>query len=378
VTRSYVAGTHNALAACGDNRDGTKGKRPMVIAFLCDEDGQPVSIEVFPGHPPAPRTVAAPVATRKGRCGVTALTFVGARGMRKSQQVEDVGQPGFHDMTAMTHPQIDHRRRTGTWHMDRFDQEVAAGLPEEGLRDVRRRHPVRAQAMRATRHANLATLQAHGATPPHSLSDPPRAHVQRAWQTLVARATPLRLSDGVELTVEERTRTRTVKTSAQPEAATLEGCSGLKTDLPPAPAPTELVHDRSTARASVAQAFRACTTLHLAVRPLCLRRAARTRAQAGVVMLADQLMRSLASGWSTCEITVEAGLHALTTLCLVDVSPTHAPSSACLPTPHDTIAHFLHRADITLPKAFALSGVRVSTRKKLQSARIPQYIPLLT
>ena len=69
---------------------------------------------------------------------------------------------------------------------------------------------------------------------------------------------------------------------------------------------------------------------------------------------------------------MEEGLHALTTLCLVEVSPTNAPSYACIPKPHDTIAHLLHRADITLPKAFALSGVRVSTRKKLQSERMPQ------
>jgi len=50
----------------------------------------------------------------------------------------------------------------------------------------------------------------------------------------------------------------------------------------------------------------------------------------------------------------------------------HPPSYSCIPTPRDTIAHLLHRADITLPKVFALSGVRVSTRKKLQSERIPQ------
>ena len=49
VTSSYLEGTHNALAAFGYNRDGKKGKRQIVIGLLCDEDGQPVSIEVFPG-----------------------------------------------------------------------------------------------------------------------------------------------------------------------------------------------------------------------------------------------------------------------------------------------------------------------------------------
>jgi transposase len=378
VTRSYLEGTHNALAAFGYNRDGKKGKMPIVIGLLCDEDGPPVSIEVVPGNTQAPRTVAAQVAKLKGRCGVTAITFVGDRGMLKSQQVEDLVQHGFHSMTAITTPQIDTRLRTGTLQMDLFAQEVAEVLTEAGIRYVLRRNPVRAQEMRDTRHAKLATLQAHVAKQNHYLTDHPRANAQGALQKLVARAKTLRLSDWVELTVEERTITLTVKTSAQQEAAQLDGCSVLKTDLTPAQAPKELVHDRYTDLASVEQAFRSGKTIHLEVRPIFLRREERPRAHAFVVMLAYQIIRHLASCWSTFDITVEEGLHALTTLCLVEVVPTKAPSYACIPTPHDTIAHFLHRADITLPKAFALSGVRVSTRKKLQSERIPQSIQLLT
>jgi len=146
----------------------------------------------------------------------------------------------------------------------------------------------------------------------------------------------------------------------------------LKTDLRPAQAPTELVHARYKALASVEHAFRTCTTAHLAVRPIFLRREARPRAHALVVMLASQIMRSLASCWSAFDITVEEGLHALTTLCLVDVAPQHVASSHCSPTPRDAIARFLHSADITLPKAFSLSGTRVSTKKKLQSERLVQ------
>ena len=59
VTSSYLEGTHNALAAFGYNRDGKKGKRQIVIGLLCDEDGHPVSIEVFPGNTYDPHTFAA-------------------------------------------------------------------------------------------------------------------------------------------------------------------------------------------------------------------------------------------------------------------------------------------------------------------------------
>jgi len=65
-------------------------------------------------------------------------------------------------------------------------------------------------------------------------------------------------------------------------------------------------------------------------------------------------------------------LQALTTLCLVEVSPKTAPSYHSIPTPRDAIAALLHRADIKLPKAFSLSGTRVSTKKKLHSERLVQ------
>src|SRR5262249_32436957 len=152
---------------------------------------------------------------------------------------------------------------------------------------VLRRKPGRAQAGRDTRHANLATLQAHVAPPTQSLPDPPRAHAQGARPKRVARAAKLRRADGVELSVVERPRTRTVPADRQPEAANLAGCSVLTTALPPAPAPKAMGHERSTALASVADALRPCTTGPLAGRPIFLRLAEGTRAPACVGRLAS-------------------------------------------------------------------------------------------
>src|SRR5262245_6190729 len=372
VTSSYVEGTHNALAAFGYNRDGKKGKRQIVIGLLCDEDGHPVSIEVFPGNTHDPHTFAAQLAKVKTRFGVHEITFVGDRGMLKGQQIEALAQHGFHYITAITKPQIEKLLRQGTLQMDLFDQAVAEVLADEGIRYVLRRNPVRAQEVRDTRHAKLATLQAQVAKQNQYLTDYPRANAQGALQKLVARAAKLRIAGWIELTLEERVLTLTVNASAQQEAATLDGCYVLKTDLTPAQLPKDIVHDRYKDLASVEQAFRTCKTAHLEVRPIFLRREARTRAHALVVMLAYQIIRYLAACWSPFDVTVEEGLHALTTLCLVEVAPKNAPRYHCLPTPRDAIARLLHSADITLPKAFSLSGVRVSTRKKLQSERIPQ------
>jgi Transposase DDE domain len=370
VTSSYVEGTHNALAAFGYNRDGKKGKMQIVIGLLCDEDGHPVSIEVFPGNTPDPHTLAAQVAKLKERFGVQEITFVGDRGMIKSQQIEDLAKQGFHYITAITKPQIAKLLRVGTFQLELFEQELAEVLAEEGVRYVLRRNPVRAQEVSEARLAKLATLQALVAQHNHYLTEHPRADAQGALQKLVARATTLRLSDWVELILVERTITLTINEDAQTEAAKLDGCYVLKTDLTPAQAPKEMVHDRYKDLASVEQAFRACKTVHLEVRPIFLRLEARTRAHAFVVMLAYQIIRYLASCWSAFDVTVAEGLHALTTLCLVEVAPKNAPSYHCIPTPRDAIARLLHSADIKLPKVFSLSGTHVSTKKKLQSERL--------
>jgi hypothetical protein len=66
----------------------------------------------------------------------------------------------------------------------------------------------------------------------------------------VARAKTLRLSDWVELTLEERAITLTVNASGQQEEAKLDGCYVLKTALTPAQAPKEMVHDRASITAS--------------------------------------------------------------------------------------------------------------------------------
>ena len=107
VTSSYFEGTQNELAAFGYNRDGKKGKRQIVIGLLCDEDGHPVSIDVFPGNTQDPHTFATQLNKVKARFGVQAITFVGDRGMIQGQHIEDLAHQGCHYITAITKPQIE-------------------------------------------------------------------------------------------------------------------------------------------------------------------------------------------------------------------------------------------------------------------------------
>jgi hypothetical protein len=136
VTSSYFEGTHNELAQFGYNRDKKSGKRQIVIGLLCDAEGHPLSIEVFTGNTSDTKTVAAQIEKVKGRFGATAVTFVGDRGMLKSEQIEDLCAQGFHYITAITKPQIEKLLKEGTFQMSLFDKSLAEVTDDDGPRYV--------------------------------------------------------------------------------------------------------------------------------------------------------------------------------------------------------------------------------------------------
>ena len=124
VTSSYLEGDHNAFGAYGYNRDGKKNKKQIVIGLLCDEEGRPVSIEVFRGNTQDPKTFPARMRKAGERFGCERVTFVGDRGMIKSGQIEELAKVGFHYITAITKPQIETLLKAGILQMELFDDAV--------------------------------------------------------------------------------------------------------------------------------------------------------------------------------------------------------------------------------------------------------------
>jgi transposase len=283
VTSSYLEGQCNAFAVFGDNRDGKAGKKQVVIGLLCDAEGLPVLVEVFAGNTPDMRTVAAQITTVARRFGCQQVTLVGDRSRLKSPQIEELVQAGFHYITALPKPQVERLLQANVLQLALFTAQVRE-VEHEGLRYIVRRNPLRAAEMAAVRGDKQRTMEAWVAQKNASLAAHPRARVAvvlREGQTKLAR-----LKSAAWLTgeVEERTIRLRVHAEAPREAARLDGCYVLKTDLPQAGAGTELVHERYKDLALVEQAFRTCKMAHLEVRPVYVRTAARPRGHALVVM----------------------------------------------------------------------------------------------
>ena len=93
------------------------------------------------------------------RFGGGEVTFVGDRGMIKSEQVEELGAHGFHYITAITKPQIETLLKGGLIQMDLFDQGLAEVTGVDGIRYVLRRNPVRAEEIRKSREDKLLSLR---------------------------------------------------------------------------------------------------------------------------------------------------------------------------------------------------------------------------
>ena len=371
VTSSYFEGTHNELSAFGYNRDGKKGKMQIVLGLLCNEDGVPLSVEVFTGNTQDPKTFGPQIKKVADRFGSKEVTFVGDRGMIKSPQMEQLNSEpyGFHYITAITKPQIETLLKKKIIQMDLFDQALAEVSTTEGLRYVLRRNPARAQEIQKSREDKLKVLKKEIARQNQYLKEHPRATVEVATRKIKARSERLKMSAWVLISGAEREITLAVDNDALIEEAKIDGCYVLKTDLLEAAATKEVIHDRYKDLALVESAFRISKTVELELRPIHVRLASCTRAHAFVVMIAYRIVKELSLRWQNMNVTVQEGINELTTLCASEVLINGAVKINDIPEPRKSVKRLLDAAKVRLPKFLPCSGINVTTKKKLQENR---------
>jgi len=370
VTSSYLEGEKNAYGAYGYNRDGKQGKQQIVIGLLCEEQGEPVSTEVFRGNTQDPQTFGAQVQKASARFGCERVTFVGDRGMIKSGQVEDLSQAGFHYITAITKPQIEALLKAGVLQMELFSAALCE-VEQEGVRYVLRRNPLRAEQIAASRVDKRASVERLCEERKRYLAEHSRAQVAKAEKRVRAKIAQLKIVPWLEVQSEGRSLKLTVNEAALEEASRLDGCYVIKTDLPASDASQQLVHDRYKDLAEVEQAFRTCKTAHLETRPIYVRTPEHTRGHVLVVMLAYLIRRELSRAWSSLDVTVEEGLHQLPTLCSTEIRVEGGGSCLRIPTPSESSRALLKALGIGLPDTLPHTEMPVVTRKKLPERRKP-------
>jgi len=366
VTSSYLEGDKNALAAFGYNRDRKKGKKQIVIGLLCDAEGDPLSVQVFPGNTQDVSTFYDQVKKVSERFGCEAVTFVGDRGMIKSSQIKELSKEGFNYISALTKSQIETLLKRNIIQMGLFDNNLCE-VAHEGIRYILRRNPCRAEEQAASRRGKTSTIEAFAKKQNTYLAEHPKAKVDVATRKVQERIQVLNCERWLSVGVQERTLTLECDQEALKNLSRLDGCYVITTDLSVRKADMESAHARYKDLAKVERAFRVSKTGHLELRPVYVRSEASTRGHVFVVMLAYMIRRHLEKAWKDIDLTVEEGLEALKTFCCIEMQMPSSPGVHSLPEPNSTVKELVDAAAIKMPKALTHRKVNVGTRKKLSN-----------
>jgi hypothetical protein len=373
VTSSYMEGHCNALADWGYNRDHKEGKKQVVVGLLTDGQGEPVSTQVYRGNTSDLKTFGRQIHQVKKEFGAEGVTLVGDRGMIRGDQKAAAQAAGFHFITALTKPQIAKLLADQVLQMELFEEQVQEVLGEDGRRFILRRNPLRQQELARTREQKRQSLETAIQKANRYLDEHPRAQVKTQRRKLQAKLERLQVPDWLGLKVEKQRLVLTLDAAALQQAAQLDGCYVVETDLKTAQADAQIIHDRYKDLALVERDFRTLKSGHLDFRPWFVCTAENTQAHALTSMLALKARRHLERAWWPLEVTVEEGLRELETLCVVEL--VHPQSGAVIarqvPEPSARQHQLLKALNLSLPDTVPQGRVIVGTRKKIHHMRKP-------
>jgi len=316
VTSSYFEGQCNELAAHGYNRDGKRYKKQVVAGLLTDAQGEPLSIQLYPGNTSDPKTFQPTVEKLQVRFGAKEVVVVGDRGMIKKMGKAALGAAGYRYVTALTNPQIRKLLAKKLLSPELFDEEPAS-VDYDGRRLILRCNPAtreRDQHRRLSQYQRLGQRLAAGN---QRLAKKPRAKVETLRKQAQGWVDHYGFSSWLTLTVSGRVVSWTKDEAVAADLALLDGCYVLETDVPAAAADTQTVHARYMSLIDVERDFRTMKTGLLELRPIFLRKAERTEGHALVTMLALKMVRALDQRVAPLGLTVRDAVARLTGVRLV-------------------------------------------------------------
>jgi len=311
VTSAYFEGDKNALAEYGYNRDGKKGKKQIVLGLLTAPDGEPLAVRVFTGNTADPTTVAEQIAIVKTRFKIDEVVFVGDRGMVKATGKTALTESGLRYITALTDPQIRKLLKQEVLQLHLFD-ETAQEVDQGDRRLVLRRNEAVRQQEARRREDKVAKLHRLVAERNAFVQDAKRADPEAGLRKLTTWAKAHKLSAFVTLSLEHTRLKVAIDEAKQADAARLDGCYVVETDVAKAHMDAQTVDARYRDLQQVERDFRTMKTGLLETRPIFVRKESRTRGHVFAAMLALKVARECDRGLKDAFGTTEHSAQALT------------------------------------------------------------------
>ena len=309
VSSSYFEGRTCPLLALGYSRDGRRGTLQIIYGLLCDRDGRPVAIEVFPGGVHDDKTLPAQIAKLRQRFGLTTLLLIVDRGMATKANLETLAAlPGTSWITALKAPQVKKLVRDGSLQLSLFDETnlaeiTSADFPGERL--VVCRNPLVAAERARKRDDLLAATEAALAQIKQRVD---AGTLLEATQVALAVGEAInrrKMRKHFELEIADGRFDYRRKQHQIDEEAALDGFYVLRTNLTEETLAAPDVVRSYKQLAHAERAFRTLKGPELEIRPIRHRREDRVRAHAFLCLLAYYLEWHLRQAWTPLLFTDE-------------------------------------------------------------------------
>ena len=293
VSSSYYTGRQSPLIKHGYSRDYRSDRPQIVYGLLCDSEGRPIAIEVFPGNTADPPTFTQIVATARKRFGINRIVFVGDRGMITSARInEDLrGVAGLDWISALRTEGIRKLCDAGTIPMSLFDKQDLAEVTSEHFPDERLvvcRNPKLAEQRSRKRSELLKATEEQ--LEPIRLATERSSNPLRGEQAISLRVGKVigkhKMAKHFDLTITETSFTYTRNEDRIREEAALDGLYVVRSSLEKKQMRSERIVETYKSLAQVERAFRCMKTVDLSLRPIYHRNEDRIRSHVFICMLA--------------------------------------------------------------------------------------------
>ena len=133
VSSSYYTGTKPPLVSFGHNRDGKKDHPQIVYGLICNDEGCPISIEVFEGKTADSKTLGPQIEKIRERFGIKRIVIVADRGLITTNSIERLRKtdPDLEWIGALRSQSIKKLMKQGEIHLSLFDEKDLAEIESE-------------------------------------------------------------------------------------------------------------------------------------------------------------------------------------------------------------------------------------------------------
>jgi transposase len=293
VSSSYYTGRPSALIKRGYSRDHRADRPQIVYGLLCDSDGRPIAIEVFPGNTADPPTFTQIVARVRKRFGINRIVFVGDRGMITTARInEDLrGVTGLDWISALRTEGIRKLYDAGAIQMSLFEKQDLAEVTSEHFPDERLvvcRNPALADERARKRESLLqATEEKLEAI---RVATSRRRNPLRGESEIGLRVGKVinkhKVGKHFELTITDNSFTYSRNELQIQEEAALDGLYVVRSSVEKKRMDSEQVVGTYKSLAKVERAFRCMKTVDLSLRPIYHHNEDRIRSHVFICMLA--------------------------------------------------------------------------------------------